>query len=220
MEIYAKVYELLDPIIKKNPKIKISELREKYPEIAKRISYWSFNARISKLTGKKSYGLGKRKKKTGKRKYVRKAVMVADNKIVEAIEKIVPTTKRKAEYIKIGKILMDNPNAIHSHLKKTKKIKMCDANFYQFRRKFCVMMGLNITAPAVNSANLVTPVALKRRASLYTVLYERESNGYDAKTKDLVTEIFEALQNEKVANLEMVELVHPNKVLEVRSYSK
>jgi hypothetical protein len=233
MVTYAKIYELLDPIIKKNPKITISELRKEHPEIVKKISYWSFRARVNKLTGKKSYGKKKSAKKaavkkTGmKRKYVRKVVAVDKySTIVETIQKIVPTTKRMKEYIEIGKILVDNPNAVHSQLKKTGKVKMCDANFYQFRRKFCTMMGLNLTAPSVNSGgnhsqHPVSPVpAPKRKTAIYTVLYERESDGYDAKAKDLVTEIFEALQRERVANLEMVELIHPTKVLEVRSYQK
>jgi hypothetical protein len=226
---YAKLYTLLDPIIKKDPKMLFSELEKKYPKIAEKISYWSFNARRNKLVGKKKgYGAKKLKKtlKKTKRKYVRKVTVATDNEIVEAIEKIVPSTRRKKEYIRIGKILMDNPNTVHSHLKKTGEVKMCDANFYQFRRKFCVAMGLSLTAPSVNSggnrASRLTvglPVP-KRKATLYTVLYERESNGCDTKTKDLVTEIFEALQREKIANLEMVELVHPNKVLEIRSYAK
>lgn len=232
---YASVYLLLDPIIKKNPKITISELREEHPEIAKKITYWSFKARISKLTGKKSYGLGKLKKRVvkkilKKRKYVRKtaeATEATDDNIVGAVRKIVPTTRRMKEYVQIGKILATDPNTVYSHLKKAKKIQMCDANFYQFRRKFCALMGPNITAPAVNyigGNHILRPTSVlvpsKRKTALYTVLYEKESNGYDTKTKDLVTEIFEALQREKIANLEMVELVHPNKVLEIRSYSK
>ncbi len=242
---YAKVYLFLDPIIKKNPKIIFSELEEKHPEVAKEISRWSFNARKSMLAGR-AYGSKSKKKaakksvvkkisKKKKRKYVRKVTVATDNEIVEAIEKIVPSTRRKKEYIKIGKILMYNPNTIYSHLKKTGKIKMCDANFYQFRRKFCAMLGLSLTAPSVNSGSnraLRSTMGLlatkqpafvtspKKRATIYTVLYERESNGCDTKAKELVTEIFEALQREKIANLEMIELVHPNRVLEIRSYAK
>lgn len=225
MVTYAKVYEKLDPIIKANPKITWEELKKKHPDIL--ISNWSFHARKKKVMGLKGYGHGLVRDNKKKRAYVRKQVAenpeaagkISAAMITKAIRTIAPKTQKKKEYLKLGKILVENPNAIHSHLKKAKKVTMCDANFYQFRKKFCDLLNLPLTA-SLSRFSKLSPRAnssAKKKPGIYTVLYQRESNGFDENTRNLVMEIFEVLHRERIANLEMVELVHPEKLIEIRS---
>ena len=61
---YKKIYHLLDPIIGGNPKILYSELEKSHPELAKQITYWSFNARKNAMFPKK--GKKSKVKKVGK----------------------------------------------------------------------------------------------------------------------------------------------------------
>ena len=144
--------------------------------------------------------------------------------IITAVKKIIPNTKKFREYVIVGKILLKNPNTTHSHLIKAKKITFCDANYYQFRRKFCILMGLELTAPVVNKSVLrssVAPVSTSRKKpQLYTVLYETESNGYGEEAKSLLVDFIDTMNREKaMGTLEMVETVSPRKAIEVRSYS-
>ena len=223
MNLYAKVYEKLDPVIKANPEITWAELKDKYPEIA--ISNWSFNARKKKLQGLKGYGNGlvrdKKKTKKGIKEPIAQPLSgkVSVARITKAIKTIAPRTRKFKEYLKIGKILVKNPNAVHSHLIKEKKITMCDANFYQFRKKFCDILVLPLTV-SISRTVPAARASSKKKPGLYTVLYQREANGFDDKARELVTEIFAVLHRERVANLEMVELVHPEKLIEIRSCSK
>ncbi len=229
MDTYAKVYKLLDPLIKKEPTLLFSALQKSHPELAKKITYWSFNARKNKFFPKK----GKAAQKTAKvvnSKAVKpvKGKKVSVAKIKAAIGKIVPSTKKFKEYFVVGQILTKNPNTIYSHLIKAKKITMCDANYYQFRRKFCALLDLEITAREVNShagrSNgkngkfTGSPAFVRKKSQLYTVLYEKEVNGFGEPAKALLADFIETVNREKALPImEMVEVISPKKVIEVRS---
>lgn len=205
MNTYKEVYKFLDPILKKNPQILYPELKKSHPEIAKKITYWSFNARKNKLF---------LKKQRGKLEEVSPVKLT----VTEAVRRIRPTSPNFQEYVKVGNILLADPNAIHSHLKKARKIKMSDANYYQFRKRFCKLMGLNLTSRS-SGATRENIVPLRRRPQLYTVLYEKEVNGFNDSAKALLTDFIESLNKEKImGTLEVIETVRPNKTIEVRSY--
>lgn len=223
---YAKLYSLLDPIIKRDPKISFQELGKKHPEVANQITYWSFNARKNALFPKRG------SKKTAVRKVAKKAVKKISVKksnqvVVAAIKKIIPNTKKfKEEYVVIGKTLLKKPNTTHSSMKNAKMITMCDAYFYQFRRKFCDLMGLELTAPVVDSSHRkrkspASPAVFtsRKKPQLYTVLYQTESNGFNEAAKSLLSDFIESVNRERaMGTLEMVETISPQKALEVRSY--
>lgn len=227
MNSYAKVYPFLDPILKGKPAMSFPELQQEHPEIV--ISYGAFNARKNKLL---------KSKKTAKRVDLTAPIDVnattSTLTVKEAVEQLLPNSRLKKEYVKVGEILMKDPNAVHSHAVKEHKIKMCDANFYQFRRKFCTLMDLELTAQRVTGGKKkrkytrrnVTEVPAvsrqKKRPSLYTVLYEQEATGVGAEAKELMSSFLDVLRAQRVLNAEMVEVIIPGEkkehILEFRSY--
>lgn len=215
MQNYSKIYLKLDPIIKEHPKMNWVELNRKYPEIGRKISNWSYNARQKKVLGLPCYGRKKTRKKTQQK--IQQKTMT-DEALLKIINQIKPGSSNKKEYLRVAKILYDNPNAIHSHLIKQKLVKICDANFYQFRKKFNEILGRK-TDNAKSSVEGSKPVQ-RKKASLYSVLYEKPAKGFDGKSKELLEDFIETINRERLANLELVEVIRPNHVLEVRSFTK
>jgi len=227
---YKEIYAILDPILKENAGITFPEFQERYPKL--KITYGSFNRRKLRLFSNKQL----KKARSGSYKKLKPVKTTTYGKmsgeltaqIKEAVLAIVPKTKNMKEYMIVGQILMDDPNTVHSRIKKSHNLKMCDANYYVFRKKFCRFLGLNLTSTYSKKEDKVkTGVKVKaedriprRKASLYTVLYERDAVGLTSEAKDLVTDIFGALSQERVVNLEMVEIVHPKNIIEIRSYGK
>ena len=230
---YKEMYTVLDPIIKANPGMSFPEFQKANPGF--KITYWSFNNRKNEFFTPQQLKKARKKllkkvgKKATKKVVVKKLDKISGNhrtaQIKKAIQEIVPRTANMKEYMIVGETLVDNPNTVHSHIRKAHNLKMCDANFYLFRKKFCKLLNLNLTSTffkkedRVKKVNTVRAVS-RKKASLYTVLYERDAVGLTADAKDLITEVFGVLSEERVVNLEMVELVHPKNVIEIRSYGK
>ena len=239
MVTYKDLYKKLDPILQAKPKIMYPELLKKHPDI--KITYWSFNNRKNKLAAlkkeeqkalkkaaKESKPLVKKVTKKPTKTKPAKPAKIPMAEVRKFIRETKPNTNKFGAYVASAKVLMRDPNAVHSQHKK--EIKMCDANFYQFRKSFCARFNLPLTAaldyskrklpkrkPATVSVK--TP-AVTSKPKLCTVLYETPANGFDRKALGLMTDIFTTLRKEGIADLEITELIHPKKVVEVRSYKR
>jgi hypothetical protein len=229
MNSYKEAYVKLDPMIRKNPDVTLDEFKEKYPKLD--VSPWCFGARKKKVLKQPGYG------NTGRATVTAAPVgkggkEVTDAGIKKFIAELHPTSKMKPQYFKIAKVLMKNPEATHSSLakviKKNGKIKknkngiitLSDANFYQFRKDFNVFARLGTVKSSGANGKSSAKYAPRKRNGLYRILFEQSSKGVDKKSKDLLNDFITKINEERVANLELIQLSYPEEKLEVRSYAK
>lgn len=222
MKTYKDVYVKLDPMIKANPKITLPEFKKKHPSL--KISYWSFNARKKRLGVPVKANI-RTKKKLAVKPVVQKKMTTAQ--IRKVVKKILPRTPHTKEYVLLGKILLVDPETAYAHLGKKEQKKTCEANFYKFRKAFCQELNLPLSTLKTVRKNgkrkkPVSPatsvVANGKQPKLCTILYETGSEGFNDKAREVIKGVFDALRNEEIVNLDMAELVHPAKTIEVRLY--
>ena len=57
-------------------------------------------------------------------------------------------------------------------------------------------------------------------ACLYRVLFEQSSDGIEKKSRELLVNFIEKINEERMGNLELIETSYPEQKIEVRSYAK
>jgi len=158
-------YDKIDSVIKENPKLSWPGIEVILKDKGIKCSQYSYFARKAKLEGRK-FDVKKQNRK--KRSYQFKTT------IEDAINKIVPKSKMKDEYLIVAKELSKNPTASHAQLKKDLNIKMCDANFYQFRIKFNKMAGRIKLEEDDNGSNGVNIKNFKGDSKKFLKILEKE----------------------------------------------
>ena len=206
MNNYAEVYVELDPAIRENPDMGWAEFIEKFPKLSKRITNWSFCARRKRILHQPGYGNSTPIKENA----------ISDDDIKNFIDNIHPMSKCKDQYLAIAKALMENSKTTHSFLTNQKIITLSDAHYYQFRTAFNKFIGKTHKTSSSSAPKLIP----KKRSGLYRVIFEKDSNGIDKTAKDLMNEFISKINDERMANLELVELSYPEQKLEIRSYAK
>jgi len=191
----------VDPILNANPNMSFKQFQEKNPV---KISLWSFYARKAFLKGRP---FGSRNKK-----------ILADStnntsSIVEFVNKLVPNSNRKKEYIQLANILMKNPSTTYAELKQKKSIKLSVCNFYCFRKKIKSYLDQNATS----TGNIIQ----KRKKTLYKLFFEKQIDGFNGNKESLqlLREFIESLNTKKSMGFEIVEVAFPKHAIEIREYS-
>jgi len=233
-------YKKIDAVLKKDPDISFKEFQEKS---GVKLSPWSFHNRKRVLAGLSPYNdLRKKRKAKTPKKIMKKKVLKRAKKstkrkginrninsnngvtinVAQLIDEHVPTSNRKAEYQQLAKRIIKNPDVSYVSLKSKGQVNFSDANFYQLRRKIRDMLGLsNVAQSPVSPRKAAAPS--KKSSGVFINIFEKELNGRGAvgkEAKDLLTEVFEVLNQQKIANLQLVEVISPRKVLEIRSFAK
>ncbi len=205
-------YTKVDPILKTNPRITFSEFKK---ECSVDLSQWTFYDRKSFLTTGKH--LKERKAASTKNGTIKAASTRSSEITVAFIMANVAPKKSKLvkDYKRVAEILLKNPDAVHSQLKKEKRVKMCDANFYQFRKKIQTLLNGKTKEPEQTP----TPTP-RRKTTMYTLLFEKElgEKGMNGESREFIDEFIAELNRRKAMNLEIVEIISPRHLLEVRSY--
>jgi len=198
-------YSKVDLIIKKNPQITWIGFQKECPI---KMSEWTFYDRKKFIIHGVHFGDKDTKKEVGNGKITVAFIM----------ENCAPKKSELADdYEKVARILLKNPDAIHSHLKKKNQVKMCDANFYQFRKKIKILLN----GKAVKQKQQSTSASVTRRKKgVYTLLFEKEigEKGMSEEARIFLNEFLEELNKRKSMDLEVIEIISPRHVLEVRSY--
>ena len=217
-------YKEIDAILKEDPDIGYRAVEK---ECKQKVSQWSFHNRKRILAGLSAYK-AEPVKKVAKKKGA-SSMVVAKNKvginIVDLINKHVPASTRKAEYRSLAKKIISNPDISYDLLKRKGQINFSDANFYQLRRKIRTLLGLpNVSqrssSPRKSSAKPTTRKPGK--PGMYQNVFAKQINGkgLGKEAKDLLVEFIEELNTRRIMNLEIVEVLSPNRTLEVRSFAK
>lgn len=201
-------YSKIDPILKKNPNINWDELKKKHPEI--KISKWSLLSRKALLQGRPGYG--RKNRKIPKLQEVREK----SSNIEGIVKELCPNTSNfKDEYKRIAEILIKNPSTTY---KTMKLITMSFSNFYDFRRKFIKRMGLN--GQRKNSDTEIITRSRKKN-TLYQIIFEKEiEKNFNPKSLELLQDFINILNQERIMNAEIFEIINPKHIIEIRSYSK
>lgn len=216
-------YSKIDPVLRKNPDITYEEFKEK---CSVKITRWSFLARRAFIAGKPGYGQKAVKKSTRKGnggktpKAIKKNGGKHKEDIDKVIDSIIPQSKLKDQYKIIALALLQDPLTTHSSMHKSKAITMSDANFYQFRRKFVKIMGLKPSGQGNGAARQISQPPRKKNV-LYQTVYEKElGKNPNPRAMELLQDFVETLNNDRVMNLEIHEIIRPKHVIEIRKYSK
>jgi len=230
MNSYKELYKKLDPIFKKYPKITWAEFCKKHPALSKKISNWSFGDRRKKILGQPGYG----RKNIAPVNVDGAKPNVTENVIKKFIKDNHPTSKHKSDFFKIAQALLNDPKTPHSALakvvKKNGKVKknkngtitVNDAQYYKFRAEFNEFSGSVAVKSSVSGSDVKSSgkYATRKKNGLYRVLFEQSSAGIEKKSRELLNNFIEKINEEKMANLELIETSFPEQKIEVRSYAK
>ena len=215
-------YSKVDPILKEHPGITYKEFK-KLCNIP--ISSWSFNNRRRILEGKSGY--------RNKTPFLASSVEdpqktdpttpVVTGKVTasELVELYAPNSRRKKEYRKIAQFIIDDPTTTYASLKKKGLIKFSDANFYGLRRVF-LDGNSSPKRPAPKKPTVIAAPVKRRNGGMFLNIFEKHINGKSIhpETVELLGEFIDVLNKEKIGNFEMVEVISPQHVLEIRSFAK
>jgi len=204
-------YSKIDPILRKDPTISWAEFRAFCKKKKIYCTNWSFNARKKKLGNKKGYH------------YETDSETPKDFDVTSFVENYVPNSDRKKDYEKITRLLITNPDLSYSELSKKGKPPFSDANFYQLRRTIRNKLNKPVESRSDRRKSKGNKkVSSRKQTGMFVNIFEKEINGkgIGLEAKTLLEEFIEVLNQEKVANLQIVETVFPKRVLEIRSFAK
>ncbi len=218
-------YGIVDPILIENPGISFKDFRKKCKTP---ISSWSFNNRRRVLQGKSAYransggplAQGVKAEKTSE---------TASINPVKWVNKYAPQSRRKKEYVKAVKILLDDPGASYSKLKAAGKVKFSDANWYALRRALSNTLKnggpvsvKSSAKPVVENKSKPGPKPGKKRKGLFLNIFEKELNGkkLNPEVVSVMQEFINALNDNGLGNFQLREVISPDHVLEVRSFAR
>lgn len=204
-------YSEIDPILKENPDITRAELQKK----GLKISQWSLLSRKALLQGRPGYG---RNEKQTQKLFEKKTPQLNWNEdIIETLYS--KDSDLKNEYRLIADTLLKNPSTTYKKICRDNPITMSDSNFYAFRKKFVKKMKLM----KVNGQKIETEsnTRVRRRNILYQTIFEKEiEKSFNPKSLELLQDFINTLNQEKILNAELFEIVSPKHIIEIRSYSK
>lgn len=213
-------YSIVDPILQKNPEISWVEFKALCKRKKIKCTNWSFNARKKKLANKKGYHY----KKTLSPKASPKTI-----DIVSFVENYVPKSDRKKDYENVTRLIIANPNLSYSELLKKGKPPFSDASYYQLRRAVRHRLNKLVESRPKGKKQFTKNLSKKqikgssrKQAGMFVNIFEKELNGkgIGVEAKTLLEEFIQVLNEEKIANLQIVEIVFPKRVLEIRSFAK
>lgn len=205
-------YSQIDPILKKNPDISWAEFQKKYPDI--KLSNWCFLSRRALIRGEPGYG----------RDNGNKSIKISKNIDIDAvIDELYPMGTLKDQYKIIAETLLQDPLTTHKSMINSGAIRMSNSNFYQFRRKFTKKIGLKTNGRhgATNNEPILTRVSTRKKNILYKTIFEKEvGKNLNPKALQLLQDFINTLNQDKIMNVEIFEIISPRHVIEVREYSK
>lgn len=206
-------YSIVDPILQKNPKISWAEFKALCKRKKIKCTNWSFNARKKKLTNKKGYHC--------------KVSPKID--IVSFVENYVPNSDQKKDYENVTRLIIANPNLSYSELSKKGKPPFSDANYYQLRKTVRHRLNKSVESRPERKKQFTKNFSKKqikgssrKQTGMFVNIFEKELNGkgIGIEAKTLLEEFIQVLNEEKIANLQIVETVFPKRALEIRSFAK
>ena len=225
-------YTKIDPIIKKNPNISFTDFKK---ECKVKITNWAFLARRKFIKGEPGYG--RTEVETVKAKTDKPSVysLAADGLITlkdgrdvtleELILEMYPKGKLHDQYKIVAKALLNDPLTTHSSMTNSGAITMTNSGYYQFRRRFTKVVGLKSKGrhgitKAASSTEM--PIKINRKKNtLFQTIFEKEvEKNFDPNSMSLLEEFIETLNQDKVMNLEIFEIIRPRHIIEVRKFSR
>jgi len=210
-------YSKIDPILKENPDIDFTDFKEKCDiEITK----WAFLARKKFLKGEPGYG---RKEPHGNKSVKTDSdgcVVTKDGRrlsIKALILEVFPNTSKIDEFTVVTEALIKDPLTTHDRLIANYQVDISDSYFYNFRRNFIRILGLEPDKKVVKKASNYTK---RKKNVLYQTVFQKEiGENINPESLELLQEFIEYLNIDR-QNLELLEITKPVHMIEVRAISK
>jgi len=226
-------YSKIDPIIKKNPDISSSDFKK---ECKVNISNWAFMARKKFIKGEPGYGRVLPKKVKATATDDSSIITLAADGLVtlkggrnvtldELIAEMYPNGTIMDQYKVVAEALLKDPLTTHSSMINSGAITMSDSGYYGFRRKFTKIMGLKSKgkygiSKKVSSTEMPIKINRKKHTLFQTIFEKKVGENFDSNSMSLLEEFVEVLNQDKIMNLEIFEIVRPCHIIEIRKFSR